>query len=1072
LSNQNVIYKYDDRDRQLDITFRADQSVIDYRDLSIDNISEGYIDMFMSVYVGNDVLQYKRNSLTVCITPYGDFVTLCDIQTTTWLYNEWLYKERAITSTERKEREDILTRVTCESAGAYNRSSKNNTQTPPRSSSGAAHPTNVALRFEITDEPNNWIFLSGHVEWSDALGNEHPARQVLIELRRSVLWADELIVDFLTDDIGKFWLSIPKVSGMYFKVFAATNVNLGVSDFWGNRYSFSTTSISALNAGSYVAEITGTNTADAFYVHQAIIVGSDYAKANNCWGKPIVTFPRSKTQYNPVTETIWIIEDDYCDFDVVLHEYGHYVAHKLDIDESPGGSHAWTKILTDKLKHKGNGIKFAWGEGWASYFSISSQLHQNVAALNIHNAGDTYYDDTIDGSTHMDIKNGTNGRGEGNELAVARALLNLTYTGTSASPILSYQQLWDLVRMSKCKHLSDFMAQVYANTSKSQISAIGSILRSQNVVPSLITAADSEIDYNNPIFSWSINAGTPTGTRFVSETYLDEFTLVFYDTSFNKINFEVPTQKDSPYVLKNNHSHTLTPNQLNSFKSLVPYDFYWGIKVNQYDKTVNTGSYYSELRRMARPTFIYSLYNSDTEYSVDGLDNQNATVLSIPSTYKGKPVTRIGNFAFNSCSSITHVTLPTSIKTIGEYAFAVCSKLTDISIPDNVISIGESAFYNSGLEHVYFSPESKLQSFGSGVFFYCNNLRSIELPFVGATKNGISNTHFGYIFSAPSYLYPIFIPQQLTNVTIFGGNSIPSNAFYGCDKIEEIRISYSVTSIGGNAFQGCSGLTTVYVERPWTTSITGTSLGTNAFSGCDSLSTIFVPDFTSATKYKAPTSDWFAHETKIRSVDGFLGNFTGTSAMQPFYTADTYMVQFTPTQSGWYKMYFSDIDFLEYHFIWVPYYVSGETLEIWLGAGAPFIVNFAATPSSPSTPGQFIIEKDDGPTNPIALTGDKPRYSFESGTHTVTFTPSENGTYKLYFCDIDACKTNTISVSGPGVSVQDKKCSTEVTLQASETYTITFTATQCGSKQGQFKIDKVSNSCTPCPPCNPCAPCC
>lgn len=103
-----------------------------------------------------------------------------------------------------------------------------------------------------------------------------------------------------------------------------------------------------------------------------------------------------------------------------------------------------------------------------------------------------------------------------------------------------------------------------------------------------------------------------------------------------------------------------------------------------------------------------------------------AADVTIPSCYKGKPVTAINNAAFPN-SAVTSVTIPDSVTSIPDAAFVNCSQLTNISIPNSVTYIGFSAFDGCASLKSITLPSS-LRTIGNSAFAGCPSLMTVTYP--------------------------------------------------------------------------------------------------------------------------------------------------------------------------------------------------------------------------------------------------------------------------------------------------------------------------------------------------------
>lgn len=190
----------------------------------------------------------------------------------------------------------------------------------------------------------------------------------------------------------------------------------------------------------------------------------------------------------------------------------------------------------------------------------------------------------------------------------------------------------------------------------------------------------------------------------------------------------------------------------------------------------------------------------------------------------------IGSYAFYG-SAVEELKYGATLEQIKNDSFANCTKLAKINSTENGVlnlngslkKIGARAFYNNANATKVIVSKS-VETIESAAFMGCNNLVSIELPFIGTDRNSAYSQSqvFGYIFGyetsnkeGTTMQYPNFyyyIPASLREVVITDETVISKNAFINCSMIESIIIKSDLTSIGDYAFYNCDGLNTITIE--------------------------------------------------------------------------------------------------------------------------------------------------------------------------------------------------------------------------------------------------------------------
>lgn len=219
----------------------------------------------------------------------------------------------------------------------------------------------------------------------------------------------------------------------------------------------------------------------------------------------------------------------------------------------------------------------------------------------------------------------------------------------------------------------------------------------------------------------------------------------------------------------------------------------------------------------------YTVNADEKSVTVSGTSG-NPTRLNIESSIsdgngKSYTVTKIGEWAFNKCNSLTEVTIPNTVIEIDHQAFFYCSNLKKVTIHEGVKTIGPTAFIG------------------------CTQLTSITIP---GTVTKMDSAFSG--------------STALSQVTLTNGiPKISSNAFSGCTSLTQVKIPASVDEVCPSAFDGCTGLTSVTLEKGIRI------INIYAFNNCSKLTDV---------KYNGYKADW----EKVRVNNA--GNDTLTSKVQ------------------------------------------------------------------------------------------------------------------------------------------------------------------------------------------------
>ena len=164
---------------------------------------------------------------------------------------------------------------------------------------------------------------------------------------------------------------------------------------------------------------------------------------------------------------------------------------------------------------------------------------------------------------------------------------------------------------------------------------------------------------------------------------------------------------------------------------------------------------------------------------------------------------------FNSCKDLSSVTLGEGLKTISANAFEKCSSLTAISLPSTLEKMENYCFKESGLTALPSGMHD--MTFGNNIF-QATPMTSVTFP-AGMTTTG------NYMFSGCTSISSADLADvtnlaegtfvgcsTLTSVNFRSVENLQRYAFNNCKALTEVTLPDSLVRMYEHAFDGCTGL--------------------------------------------------------------------------------------------------------------------------------------------------------------------------------------------------------------------------------------------------------------------------
>ncbi|MBR2444564.1 MAG: leucine-rich repeat protein [Clostridia bacterium] len=331
---------------------------------------------------------------------------------------------------------------------------------------------------------------------------------------------------------------------------------------------------------------------------------------------------------------------------------------------------------------------------------------------------------------------------------------------------------------------------------------------------------------------WFIGKGT-TGAMSLYAKWSAKTYTIKYASSIDSIGAEYP--EDSTYTV-NDYVELPVP----TWEDHIFLGWYEDSALTKKITSIEIGTRGNKTlypKWAEKSQFVYEKQNDN--YVLVKYVGEDTTV-TVPGTYDRLPVVGIAEGAFSNNTTVETVIL-SNVTTIEKNAFNNCTALKRVEIPSTTTSINELAFDGSNAitEFVVSSSNPQYTAYDGSLYTYYTDMytgvKGCRLVRYAVGKT--STTYKAPTEASLTKIFPYaFKDARLTSVILDDGiGAIEKYAFYNCTALSEIDFGVGVDYIGASAFENCQSLKSVELNasKIW-------SIGNYAFKGCKSLTRVSI----------------------------------------------------------------------------------------------------------------------------------------------------------------------------------------------------------------------------------------